>query len=724
MITAIRTHNFKKLENFSANFSNGTNLIVGENAQGKSTSLDAIRFALFGSKGVSGTVPSLTTWGKSGMWVELDISGFTINRTSQNAKITDKDGKLVASGNSTCAKFCEDLLGCSVKDFDLLYMSKQNETAGLITFGATELNRKVEEYAGVAKIDKVVKSLGSQINGLQIALQSLQVIQIGDLGDEMDNLRLKVRSFEEQEDTLTKKAASTKKPLSELSIELSEIKSFNDLQDKLAQSIASHQQKLDRAEATLKERESQLKSATEKLALVNEVSGPELAELRQDIAKVRNAYDKLNRLKTKQELDTQIAKAQQKACEYETYAEKLTSLEKEVKLAGEAFEATKDLLSESNIECSKHASEINNAKKELDSGICSGCNRPFEGHDHESAKSKLKEAEQFYAEALKVREARTADQREANRLLTLAKDTLASHMRSNPGSDWEDRVAELKEELESVTEQRRSIEAVIAKLPALQDLEQKLETLVSDQTLYQSAHKLWADTSSAYNKAKDEFDLLDEQELEKPSHKKPTDEVEMKINEANSLLNNLNAELSSTRVSLANDRAELKGKVSQYEAAKANNQKVSELSEELDTCKQLRSYLNEERGKFMNGVWRTILGTASHFINKSTSGWITNVGRDDKGDFTFTENGNVAVAKESASGAQKAFIGTAIKVGLAQAKMGSSSMVILDEPTADMRDDKAAWLAAGLMMLPGQKIMVTHRDSERMVAQNIVYVGE
>lgn len=724
MITAIRTHNFKKLENFSASFSDGTNLIVGQNAQGKSTSLDAIRFALFGAKGVSGTVPSLTTWGKSGMWVELDISGYTINRTNQNAKITDKDGKLVASGNSTCARFCEDLLGCSVKDFDLLYMSKQNETAGLITFGAAELNRKVEEYAGVAKIDKVVKSLGSQINGIQIALQSLQMIPVDSLQGEMDNLWLKIRSLEDDEQSLSEKTAEAKEGLDKSRSDLKKAKLFNQKQDEIAEQAALHQKKVDRAQTLLSEKTEQLKKALAGLALISEVSTQDIELARKELVKVRNSNAKLQSIKTTEAIEKEVAQAVSKLQESEVYQQTLVALEHDLEQAQKAYSEASVKFSEAQAEANRLKSEVSKAKVELESGICSGCKRPLEGHDTNEAAATLNIKKQEYSQAQELMAAMQDGLDKTKSAFSLANSNLKAHSATNPGSGWEEKLDKLKGELEQVSEERRSLEAVIADMPSMVDLESKLESLVSDQKLYQSSYGLWENANDEVKAAEAALSKLQSVDVNLPEPKVDTGFLEVAIEQLEKDFNLTNNELSSVRVSLASNKAELKGKVNQYEAAKANNQKVAELSEELDICKQLRNYLNEERGKFMNGVWRTILGTASHFINKSTSGWITQIGRDDKGDFTFTENGNVAVAKESASGAQKAFIGTAIKVGLAQAKMGSSSMVILDEPTADMRDDKASWLAAGLMMLPGQKIMVTHRDSERMVAQNVVYVGE
>ena len=132
-------------------------------------------------------------------------------------------------------------------------------------------------------------------------------------------------------------------------------------------------------------------------------------------------------------------------------------------------------------------------------------------------------------------------------------------------------------------------------------------------------------------------------------------------------------------------------------------------------------FLRSSRTKYMDGVWTLILGAATGWINTATNGWITAVGRDSStGEFNFTENGINAPAKSEASGAQKEFIGTALRIGLGMSLQGSNSMLLLDEPTAGMREFRADQLASGLLGVSGQKIVITHRQSERLTAANVI----
>lgn len=709
MITALRTNNFKKLESFSASFMDGTNLVFGENGEGKSTAFDAIRFALFGSKGVTGTVDSLTTWNKTGMWVELDISGHTIRRTASNCKITE-DGNIVASGNSPCVKYVENLLSCSVKDFDLLYMSKQNETAGLITFGATELNRKVEEYAGVAVIDKVIKNLGSEINGCQIALKSFEFIPVDGLKTELTKTQGQLKSEVDRTDSVSKAVDNLRGELYQTNEKLKSARAFNHQQDLIAERNEKIIRRIDQAQAAVNASKQALDNAFYDLSELTPIDDQELARLHSDLSKVKSTNLELAKLPAEADLIAEIEEAQDKETKQLAFERMLPELESSVSQCQKKVDELKESHSEK-------VRAYRDAERKAKDGICTGCNRPLEDHDPEAAEAHKQAAAKAVSNSKTLLDSALTTRESAE-------EQLREHNKKNPGTGWAEKRSLLESKLNDVKSKRKQLEQVLASLELQDTLEGKISVLVSDQAIYQQKLKAHKSAEADHKQNMEELQTVHDMQTEQPQPKQETTELEELVSSMASKLNDAMSSLGTHKGEVKVLEERIKSINNQLASAEANNIKMAELSYQKDTATQLRKFLNDERVKFMEGVWRTILGTASNFINKSTDGWITSVGRNDKGDFTFTEKGYEAVAKESASGAQKAFIGTAIKVGLAQAKMGSSAMIMLDEPTADMRDDRASQLAAGLMMLSGQKIMITHRDSERMIAQNIIHVGD
>lgn len=726
MLTAVRTKNFKKLESFSAEFKTGTNLIIGENAQGKSTIFEAIRFAFFGSRAVTAKVDALTTWNKSGMWVEVDLLGYTIRRTSTNCKITNSEGEVVATGNTPCAKFVEDLLSCPFKDFDLVFMSKQSEAAGLITFGAAELNRKVEEFAGVAVIDRIAKELGSDSNGVRIALESFEYENVEKLKQTADQLA-------EQEASLCEQLADSQEAVKAASVQVKKLRStladyqeFNAEQDRLISEQTGLRGKLTALEAQIEMTCGQVEQTEQRMELCYPVEQSEIEEVKALRTKLSQATTALNQLPSSLTLAQQLDEAKEKVKAEQEWKEALPTLQETLDAAKSVETTTKEKLYDLQTRLKAKRQELAEAEKALEAGVCRSCNRPYEDHNPAEFEAEISAINQQIEALEQEVETQSKLVKDKAKLVVSTNNKLAEHSAASPGTGWAIKVDKIDAELREVGAKRKHLEQTLMDLPTQDELDSKLEKLIGD-------YNLWSQTKKELASATEQLSTLNERKAvmvakiesqPQPQPKKDTDEAIAELEEANEV--NRTASVAVTRLQgqLSEVTAELRNKKTSLSRAEANNQKMAELQARLSTTKQLAKYLKEERIKFMNGVWSMILGTATNFINKSTSGWITAVGRNEAGDFTFTENGFEAIAKESASGAQKAFIGTALKVGLAQAKMGSHSMVLLDEPTADMSNARAGQLAAGLMGLSGQKIMITHRSSERMTAQNVIQVGE
>ncbi|MNG17051.1 cysteine/glutathione ABC transporter membrane/ATP-binding component [compost metagenome] len=78
----------------------------------------------------------------------------------------------------------------------------------------------------------------------------------------------------------------------------------------------------------------------------------------------------------------------------------------------------------------------------------------------------------------------------------------------------------------------------------------------------------------------------------------------------------------------------------------------------------------------------------------------------------------------SASGAQKGFIGTSLRIGLARALYGSDSLLIFDEPTESCSERNASGMTGMLAASAKQTLLITHRETDQALAENIINVGE
>ena len=147
-------------------------MIIGPNWAGKSSVLEALVCALYGQAVLPAKKEDIPTWGKTNYSVQLVFThnqeSYLVERSLRNAEVKDAtDASLLASGHTACTKFIEDLLGLSFKTFALFVLSQQGETTGVLTFGATALQRQVEDFSGADIIDKVVAAARQGMNRLQ-----------------------------------------------------------------------------------------------------------------------------------------------------------------------------------------------------------------------------------------------------------------------------------------------------------------------------------------------------------------------------------------------------------------------------------------------------------------------------------------------------------------------------------------------------------------------------
>ncbi|MCY1285272.1 hypothetical protein D9M70_342020 [compost metagenome] len=133
---------------------------------------------------------------------------------------------------------------------------------------------------------------------------------------------------------------------------------------------------------------------------------------------------------------------------------------------------------------------------------------------------------------------------------------------------------------------------------------------------------------------------------------------------------------------------------------------------------RLARFLAERRASYLKEVWDTVLAAASRQVKVASAGLIQRIEYSD-GEFSFDEDGVVAPVT-SASGAQKAFIGTAVRIGLARALYGSDGLLILDEPTEAMGERNAMGLSASLVGAAKQTLLITHREQDQSLAANII----
>jgi len=155
------------------------------------------------------------------------------------------------------------------------------------------------------------------------------------------------------------------------------------------------------------------------------------------------------------------------------------------------------------------------------------------------------------------------------------------------------------------------------------------------------------------------------------------------------------------------------------EEAEDYNREIVALKNTVRLLDMLSKYLKESRVKFLSAVWRDVTETASTTISGSTG--IEAILKSDKHGFEYEEGGRISPCT-AASGAQRGFMGVAIRLSMSRVlKIGMPTM-ILDEPTESMSEGNAEVLA-GSLLGNSQVLLITHRKSESLMGANLIEIG-
>lgn len=748
------TENFKKLGSFTADFTSGLNVVAGDNAKGKSTLLQAIQVALFGPTVVPGKKENIPTWGQKTWKVTLRFQlhadeVYTCVRTDKTAKLTraGADGEivLVANGSTPVTTEMESLLGLSAKDWDLFVQSKQHSSAAILEFGAAALNRKVEEFAGVDLIDKVQAEAQRQST---ISNGKADATAVSD--EAMEEAKTAVIQHSEAvqqacaaAEVATKEAGdhgefTQEKPGSSalLREQISAVYTLSN-QITLAENNVTH------AKQRVEEASQRAAALTlqDESAMVADLEGmkPAGAALRETEKTLTSELAMAKRLKQAADeddltLDTCQVEHNANWKDYEP-----DDVEIEIALLDRTLQAAQDDLALRQEEVGKAKGSYDNLLMLSDGAVCPTCNRAKEDHDPEKLKAEAEEACTYW----EGRKASVAQlQTDITNLKTKRKevaDKLASYEASIVkldnaiGNDKASKKAlEGSRAVNVIEDELLGVKGQLeASLASYAELQAKLKGVAESNAAYTREQQALSRTEGELLAAEqglktlnDELEALPEPPTD--AEVKAAEAAEQAYQTAHSAWRERKQALESAMV-LAQQTA--KHCTTLLDGA---NEKLAQLEknaaaalEHLALAKKyqrLVAFLRDRRQQYLKEVWDTVMGVASKLVRTASKDLITQVSNDE-GDFYYVEDG-ISAPTASASGAQKAMIGVSLRVGLARALYGKDSLLIFDEPTADCREHNAASLAAMIAGSAKQVLLITHRETDQALAENIVNVGE
>lgn len=755
----LSTTNFKKLGTFECDFTKGLNVIAGDNAQGKSTTLQAIEAALFGVTVVPGKKENIPTWGqtKFSLMLRFKLTAgnefYELTRTGTTAKLIRKlhvqvgeikPDEIVANGSTPVTAMVEDLLGLSAKDWNLFVQSKQGSSAGILDFGAAALNRKVEEFAGVDLIDKVQAEAQRQAT-LNTSHADHNTVSEEDVKAAYDECQ----------------AASEAKQLASVNVEASvqeleahgsfsldkppatdamrqAIRDVDTLSNKIGVAevqVKNMQERVDEAKKRLEGRELQDAATMQVELQTARNSGGELAVTEKNLQQEAD-----HRKAVQQDTDESDLTLNTRQVEFTAnWAEfDEDELQAEITLLDKSIPAAETDLAARQEEVGKAKGAWDNLAMLSDGAVCPTCNRAKEEHDPEKLKAEAEEARTYW-------EGRKASVAELQKGITASKtrrtelqDKLAAYNKAAAAVDSANEG--FKENTEALAKLRKAdviqgeLDAATAALTASReayaDLQAKLKGANEANSAFNTDKEALAKAEKALLENEVTLQLLNDELEAMPEP--PTDEELAAAVKAEADYQDALTTFNGTKQALTFAVTEAKSalrfaeqtyataeaKVEQHKAAAVKALEFTTLAKKYS---RLVQFLRDRRQAYLKEVWDTIMGVASKLVRIASKDTITAISNDD-GEFFYVEDGTLAPTA-SASGAQKAMIGVSLRVGLARALYGKDSLLSFDEPTESCREHNAASLAAMIAGSAKQVLLITHRETDQALAQNIINVG-
>ena len=219
--------------------------ISGSTGSGKTTIVDAVIFALYGSvkRGNFDDIINLNCK-KAIIELNIELEGEEyvivreIRRNSSTAKASayKKDGTPVASGAKEVNKFVSDKIGLEKDQFTRVVMLQQGEFDKFLTDGRADRLKVIEKLTDLSKYDKIVKRVYADENSAKDELENLGKVleSFVDVSDDiLSEYCAQLNQVEEEEKGLIQEKDSKSKFVDEAKKKLVEYKAFLDRELKI-----------------------------------------------------------------------------------------------------------------------------------------------------------------------------------------------------------------------------------------------------------------------------------------------------------------------------------------------------------------------------------------------------------------------------------------------------------------------------------------------------------
>ncbi|MCX6767369.1 MAG: SMC family ATPase [Candidatus Micrarchaeota archaeon] len=741
MIRSLRLKGWKSHENTTLRFGKGTNLLIGPMGAGKTSVLDSICFALFG------TFPALKSRkvrledvvmarpqkrDKAEVEMAFDAGGkeFTVTRIAGAKGVSEavlkSDGKIIDAQSQRVTEAVERLLGIDYELFTRAIYSEQNKIDYFTVLGKGERKQQVDELLGIDRFEAARSNATTALNKLKEAKENAQSFL---QGTDYENAEKEAARAGEETAAIRNALKKSEELLAGLAKEKHGMETAVGRLEEEERRLRAAEKRLEGTRYALaeKEKEAVEKRKSLKFFLEKNRLGPAEEEARKEIASLKQLQKEIQELRVRAEkakTALSFIDAEKKkfgGADKKTAEEKIHGLSDAV-ARGKA-EAKK--IQDSANECAARAKECENALAALakESAACPVCDSPLphdkhaslKKHKHELLEKTRRELNEFSAshKAVETEVEKTSAELEKQKALLTQLQRLDSLDEQGKTAEKElgEASARLAEAQKGFSEEKmRAVEE------KLEDVRKCRETIEAEE----KAAQLKNEVLRAENDVKGIGAVFDEAKLR---------EARKQVTEFEKQIAGLKAKTAADRALAEEKEKALEEWRKKSEAVGRKRLEISQVDEKtrrltifqnalVDAQAVLRGELIDAVNGAVAALWPSIYpynDYRSIRLRADHEGYALELQALD----------GFWVGIENASGGEKSCASLALRVAFAMVLAPNLSWLVLDEPTHNLDREAVILLCNALReeipKIVEQTFIITHDEALREGASARIY---
>jgi exonuclease SbcC len=750
MIKSITLTNWKTHENTVLDFQNGTNIIVGLMGAGKSSMMDAISFALFG------TFPALEhrrykvediimnrPKKKDSASVKLEFTigsdiyavSRSISRNKKSEAKLEKNGQYLQTQSERVNEEIEAILKINYEVFSRAIYAEQNRLDYFLELRKGERKKQIDEMLGLDRFALAEENATSLVNSLKSRIQENEkFVQNADVGVMKSKLEALSKELEAEKEKLKSTEASAKsmyKQLLEIKADYQKLKEENEKRISISKSIAEVESKI----STLKLQLDKISMPGKSLAELHESEkrlSEELEALDKDIEanqeKVKIYISK--RSASEAQLERCIAdmeKAQDikkkiGSTDLNSLKSEIDSRQNELKLSVAAVADSKSRLAETK----KWFDELNKHE-----GKCPVCEQPLKEEPRKHLLEERSNLIKSITEEIKLKEEQASNAEKELKSLTTKFNELNAALASMPSYEGLDKKAsELKNEIDKLNSEAMALEAKLKEIkPRRDEIYKSLDQNKHDIESINRAESLRSEIEASETLLKEKKEQLSALKVTD----KDIEDIRERYNAKNAEYAKSTAEINAKKESSSRLESQIEETVKSIAQISAIEDKISIMRRHstevsrfknalIDTESQLREKLVYSINELLEGLWLGLYPYGDYSaiaLRAYPDDYALEASVQIEGEDTWVPVDGVS------SGGERSIACLALRIAMSMVIVPNLRWLILDEPTHNLDaqgiNKMIEVFSGSLPNIVEQIFVITHDDAMKQVHNARIY---